>query len=266
MANLCRTLVIAHRGASALAPENTLAAFEKGIEVGADAVEIDVHLTRDNRVVVMHDGNLDRTTDGIGPTYQRMLGEIKRLDAGSWFDARFAGERVPTLEETLDLLRNRAVVLIEVKPNGIARAVVDVVRQMKAVEHVVIQSFHPGTVRTVRELDPRIPTSLLTVRPGATRPRRRGRSMVKRAVKVGANALSVRYAGLDSRTVEEIHHRAMALWVWTVDEEQDMRAMIEAGVDGIITNRPDVLRRMLDGEDVSTRRTRGRLRRWRRRR
>jgi len=266
MTNLPRTLVIAHRGASAQAPENTLAAFEKGVELGADAVEIDVHLTRDDRVVVMHDGTLDRTTSGTGLIYQRTLREIKRLDAGRWFDRGFTGERVPTLEEALDLLRTRAVALIEVKPNGIARSVVDVVRQVKAVEHVVLQSFHPGTVRAIGELDPRIPTALLAVRPGGARPRRRGRSMVKRAAKAGANALSVRYPGLDPRTVEEIHRRAMTLWVWTVDDEEDMRTMIEAGVDGIITNRPDVLRRMLDGEEVSARRGRGRKRRWRRRR
>lgn len=263
--SVCRTLVIAHRGASTLAPENTAAAFEKGIEVGADVVEIDVHLSRDDRVVVMHDGTLDRTTDGTGLIHQRTLKEIKRLDAGAWFDPRFAGERVPTLEEALDLLRNQAMALIEVKPSGIARPVVEAIRQMKAVEHVVVQSFHPGTVRAVGELEPRISTSLLAVRGGGARPRRRGRSLVKRAAKVGANALSIRYPGLDPRTAEEIHRRAMTLWVWTLDDEKDMRAMIEAGADGIITNRPEILRQMVDGEDASNPGVRGRLRRWRRR-
>jgi len=133
------TLNIAHRGASAFAPENTMAAFEKAIELGADVIELDLHLTRDNEIVVIHDDTLDRTTDGSGPVHQRSLGELMRLDAGRWFGEGFAGQRIPRLAEVLDRFAGRVPLALEIKAGstffpGIEEKVVSALRQRAVID------------------------------------------------------------------------------------------------------------------------------------
>src|SRR5436309_263912 len=110
--------IVAHRGASALAPENTLAAFRRALEAGAPAVECDVHLTADGAPIVIHDARVDRTTNGTGEVASLTLAALRALDAGGWFDPRFAGERLPTLEETLAIAAGRSRVFVELKPGG----------------------------------------------------------------------------------------------------------------------------------------------------
>ena len=154
---------IAHRGASGvgLAPENTLAAVEKALEIGVDLVEVDVHLTADGHPVVIHDRTVDRTTDGIGAVETMTLDQIRMLDAGSWFDPAFRGERIPTLEEALDLAHRRALLLVEVKTEEAAEAAVTAVRSLRAQSRGVIQSFLGPAVRAVNRLDRRITTAVL---------------------------------------------------------------------------------------------------------
>ena len=156
-------LRIAHRGASGpgLAPENTLAACEKALQIGVDMLEIDVHATRDGQIVVLHDAALDRTTNGTGLVADLLGEEVRQFDAGRWFSADFARERVPLLEEVLDLARNQALVLIEIKADGIAERVLQVIEAANATERVVVQAFNPQTVRRLNLLAPTLPTALL---------------------------------------------------------------------------------------------------------
>ncbi|MEE8523355.1 MAG: glycerophosphodiester phosphodiesterase family protein, partial [Thermoanaerobaculia bacterium] len=146
-----RPRVIAHRGFSGVAPENTLVAIRKAIDVGADMAEIDVLLSRDRHVVVIHDDTLDRTTDGKGPVEDLSLEELRRLDAGSWFSAEFAGERMPTLAEVLDLVRGRILLNVEIKSEAVTReiegGIVDRVLRLIAEremgDQVILSSFEP---------------------------------------------------------------------------------------------------------------------------
>ena len=236
---------IAHRGASGegLAPENTLVAFEKAIQIGCDTVEIDIHLTADNHVVVIHDRAVDRTTDGSGPVDTMTLDEIKELSAGSWRDKEFASEKIPTLEETLDLIGWRALLLIEAKTEEAAERAVSIIRAQRAQSRVVMQSFLGPAVRTVNRLDRRIPTAFLMTDGEAVLRRKTG--AVNRVLKLGANALALKYTAATPDLVNMFISRAMGMWVWTVDNPDEMREMIEMGVGGIITNYPDRLNKVI---------------------
>lgn len=236
---------IAHRGASGQAPENTLAAIGRALEIGVDLVEVDVHLTADGWPVLMHDRTVDRTTDGSGPVDTLRLAEVRSLDAGSWFGPAFAGERVPTLEEALDLVGKRALLLVEVKTEEAAERTVTVVRSLRAQSRVILQSFLGPAVRAVNRLDRRIPTVFLMT--GSEAALRRKTGVVRRVLKLGANALALRYTAARPELVEMFLSRAMGFWVWTVDEEADMREMVALGVGGIITNYPERLNKVLEG-------------------
>ncbi|MEC8646379.1 MAG: glycerophosphodiester phosphodiesterase family protein, partial [Candidatus Latescibacterota bacterium] len=149
-------LRIAHRGASGrgLAPENTLAAFEKALDIGIDMLEIDVRVTGDGQLIVLHDPSLDRTTDREGIVREMVLEEIRQADAGY-------GERVPVLREVFDLARHRAPILLEIKSDFIAELVVQAIAEAEFSEQVVVQSFNPQTVERVKRLAPHLPASLL---------------------------------------------------------------------------------------------------------
>lgn len=266
---------IAHRGASGegLAPENTLAAFEKAIQLGADVLELDVHLTGDGHVVVLHDATLDRTTDLTGPVSERSRAEVRRADAGSWFDPRFRGERVPLLQEVLELARQRALVLVEIKARHMAERVLQVVEEMDAGGQVIVQSFAPQTVRRVKLLEPAIPAALLISALPTTPSRIRARRMAREILEVGANAVAIWHAALTPPFFEEMRQRAIGVWAWTVDDEIVMRDLALMGVQGIITNYPDRLNRVLQDLERSGgiqpplgRRRRLRQSRWGRRR
>ena len=239
-------MCIAHRGASGLAPENTLAAVARALEIGVDLVEIDIHLTADGHPVVIHDRTVDRTTDGTGPVDTLTLAQVRELDAGSWFGDSFKGERVPTLEEVLDLVGRQALVLIEAKTEEAAERAVAVIRALRAQSRVVMQSFHGTAVRAVNRLDRRIPTAFLMTGSEATLRRKTG--VVRRVLRLGANALALRYTAARPELVQMFARRAMGFWVWTVDEEEEMREMVEMGVGGIITNHPERLRKVLEAE------------------
>ena len=241
-------LRIAHRGASGLglAPENTLAAFEKAIQLGVDVIEIDVHATRDGQIVVLHDATVDRTTDGTGFVAEQSFEEVRRVDAGSWFAAEFTGERVPLLEEVLDLARHRALVLIEIKADFITERILQVIESTVAAEHVVLQSFNPAIVERVKLLAPALPTALLIGQLPTTPSRVRARRLVQQVLQVGANALASWHATLTPPFLEEMRKRGVAVWAWTVDEDIAMRDLAMMGVQGIITNYPDRLNTVLD--------------------
>jgi len=237
------TLNIAHRGASALAPENTMAAFERAIELGADAIEFDLHLSRDGELVVIHDDTLDRTTDGNGPVHERSLEEIKRLDAGRWFGEDFASQRIPTLMEMLDRFAGKVPLALEVKAGssffpGIEEKVVSALRQYQAIGQAAIASFDHYALRRLKETEPTIRTAALLV----------GRpvSIAALAGDAKADAVALERSLVTKTDVEACHAAGLQLVVWVVNDPAQMRHFIGLGVDGIITDRPDLLRMALN--------------------
>ena len=234
-------LRIAHRGASGrgLAPENTLAAFEKALSIGVDMLEIDVRVTGDGQLIVLHDPSLDRTTDREGIVREMVLEEIRQADAGD-------GERVPILREVFDLARHQAPILLEIKSDFIAELVVQAIAEAEFSERVVVQSFNPQTIERVKRLAPHLPSSLLIGELPTTPSRFRARRLVSQVLEIGANTLSIWHATLTPSLIEEMRKRGIAVWAWTVDEEIAMRDLAMMGVQGLVTNYPDVLNNVLE--------------------
>ncbi|HEX2131006.1 MAG TPA: glycerophosphodiester phosphodiesterase family protein [Actinophytocola sp.] len=244
---------VAHRGASAYAPENTLAAVAAAADLGASVVEIDVQRTADGELVLLHDTDLVRTTDAeeVFPgrdSYDVVdftAAEVDRLDAGSWFDPSFAGEPVPTLAEALDLMRDRRVgLLLEVKaPDrypGIEREIAEELARdpwwLKPgppgkAHRLVVQSFDWESMRRSQDLLPDIPHGLLGRVDEADIP----------AYAAWADQINPSYTTVDAAYVATVQEAGLEVFVYTVNDADDMRAQIEKGVDGIITNHPDVL-------------------------
>jgi len=242
---LDRPLNFGHRGASHEAPANTLAAYLLAAELGADGIELDVHFSRDRELVVIHDFVLDGTTDGHGEVQSKTLAELRQLDAGTWFDPTFRGQRIPTLQEVIDVVGHRLLLNIEIKSkqlrdNGLAEAVVRAVEENHLVERVVVSSFNPLAVRRVKQLNPRIATGLLYDLSLAL-PLRRAwlRSWVK------PNALHPHYKMVDAGYVSWAKALGHRIHVWTCDDPGEMWQLMRLGVDLIVTNRPDRLRQVV---------------------
>lgn len=239
-------LNIAHRGASAAAPSNTLASFEKAAGFGADGIEFDVHLSADGVPVVIHDATVDATTDGSGRVAEMTLAQLKQLDAGSWFDPAFAGERIPTLEEALETMGSRLLFNVELKSaslwgDGLERATVAQVKRHGLDERVLFSSFNPLSLRRIKRIAPHIPVGLLYA-PNLPLPL----YQVLLKALVPHEACHPGYATVDAHYIAWARRRGYRVNVWTVDDPDEMRRLIRLGVDGIITNVPDVLRRVLE--------------------
>jgi glycerophosphoryl diester phosphodiesterase len=234
-------IVTAHRGHSGEHPENTLASFRGAIATGADMVELDVHLTRDNEVVVIHDDTLERTTDGKGSVADKTLTELKALDAGAWFNPRFAGERIPTLAEVMDACRGRIRINIELKKGKhfpytmeeLADRTLAVVEKAGMTDQVLFSSFDPAAIDRIRDKAPRLPIAVITQKPWAT-PGEAGGG--KRYPTINSS-----FKNLSEKNVRLAHAAGLTVHAWTVNTPADMERVIALGVDGIITNHPDRL-------------------------
>lgn len=226
---------IAHRGASGIAPENTLAAFKEAIEIGVDAVELDLQGTADGQVVVIHDGSLDRTTDQSGQIKDTSLQTIKQADAGSWFDPKFAGESVPTLTEALVSIADNAIALLEIKDVSLTESVVRIVQKMDMVEQSVIISFNSSAIQTVRSLEPRLPTGYIIGSKKNIQPIQ----LCQQLGLLGSNLLNVDHSLVTEDFIYEIRRRGITLWCWTVDDIDRMRELEDLGIQGITSNRPE---------------------------
>jgi glycerophosphoryl diester phosphodiesterase len=230
--------VIAHRGASGYAPENTLAAFERALQLGAGFIETDVHLTRDARFVAIHDSTLERTTNGTGAVHDFTLAQLRELDAGKWFDREFMDEKIPTLEEVLAFSRKNDVVFyLEIKYDaawGMHHALVAALQNAQSAARTVVISFDPRTLLAVRKLDPSLMLGLL-VEENTGDP-------VKTAGEIGARQLCLSASIVTPEFVKRIHDESLHVAAWTVNSADKMRAMMSAGVDGIMTDFPDRLR------------------------
>jgi glycerophosphoryl diester phosphodiesterase len=226
-----RPLVFAHRGGAALAPENTIAAFDNGLAIGADGLELDVHLSRDGIVVVHHDRTLDRTTPLRGPIAERTAGEMARAD-------------VPALAGVLARYRD-ARIIVEMKVNRpeLAAATIDVVRRADAVERVCLGAFGLRVLRAARALDPRVATSAAREEVRWALYRSWCRWPVRAVGYAGYQVPEIagRTRVVSPRFVEDAHRAGLGVQVWTVDTEADARRLLGWGVDALITDRPDII-------------------------
>jgi glycerophosphoryl diester phosphodiesterase len=243
--NAQRTLNIAHRGASVAAPPNTLVAFETAVELGADGIEFDVRISADGVPVVIHDATVDATTDGGGRVADLTLAQLKELDAGSSHAPAFAGERIPTLMEVLDTMSEELLLNIELKSGALwddrlGQAVVDVIDRCAVGERVLLSSFNPLALRRVQKIAPHLATALLQA--SATRPSLGFARLISPKPYV---AIHPPYTLVDERTMRWARQHNYRVHVWTVDDAAEMRRLITCGVDGIITNVPDLLHGIL---------------------
>jgi len=236
-------LLVAHRGASGSAPENTMAAFRLALEMKVHGIELDVHMSRDGAIVVIHDSRVDRTSNGRGKVGAMTLPELQSLDAGSWFNAAFpqrarpeyACQRIPTLNEVMQLVRNQIRLYIEIKdpdlyPDSLESELLSIVRQHGMQEHVIFLSFNRGALRKMRELDSAIPTALLVSRPAI--------DPVKAALSLHANGLAVLHSLITPALATKTLRAGLSLIAWTVDKPKDLSRMMAAQVNSIITNYP----------------------------
>ena len=240
-----RPLNYAHRGASHEAPANTLAAFNLAAELGADGIELDVHLSKDGEAVVIHDFRLDATTDGRGQVRDHSLAQLRDLDAGSWFDAAFAGQRIPTLQEVVDVVGHRLLMNIELKTKGLraeglVAEVVRIVEDNNLSDRVVISSFNPIALRRVRRANPNLSLGLLYSSDQTVILRK---AWPRHLVQV--EALHPHYSLVTSKYVRWAREKGYRLHVWTADDPVVMQSLIQHRVDIIITNRPDLLGELL---------------------
>lgn len=244
-----KPIIVAHRGASGYAPENTVSAVKKAIDLKAPYIEIDVHLSKDGEVIVIHDKTLERTTTGKGEVVGHTLAELKQLDAGSWYGEEFKGEPVPTLGDVLEAIDGQAVLLIEVK-NGnqhyedIEQKVWDIIQQYDALAWCEVQSFHSEVVKNFIALETplkvhkliakRLPAIGMYIDDGLKFGS--GTNWENKVVGINPN-----FKDASKKFVSKLHDDGYTCFVWTVNEKEDMQKMIENGVDGIITNYPDLL-------------------------
>lgn len=242
-------LVISHAACKGHAPENTLAGIAAALRLGVDAIEIDVHVSRDRVPVLLHDRSLDRTTDGSGAVNEQTLEQLKTLDAGARsFEGRFAGERIPTLAEVLDLTRHACLLVIEIKHVGIEHEVAAVVRRMNAMSAAMVWSFDADTVGAARAVMPEVPAARLWG--GNTGD---AGTLLEDTLTRNAQAVSVHYSAVEPSLVQAARLRGLSVFTWTADGPDEQAATAAAGVAGICTNLPDVLRETLAGHGYALR-------------
>jgi glycerophosphoryl diester phosphodiesterase len=241
--NTGKVLVIGHRGALGYAPENTMSSFKRGLEIGCDLIELDVHMSADERIVVMHDADVSRTTDGRGHLKDMELAAIKKLDAGVRFDERFRGERVPTLDEVLDWARTRVGLVIEIKGDpqpteGIETQIIALIKHYGMMDAVMLISFYHEAVRRVKELEPRLATGILYS----------GQLVDTLAAAQAARADSVRphWYYWTAQLVQQVHNAGLTASTWVANDEKVMKHLVEMGIDSIGCDYPDRLCGFLD--------------------
>jgi glycerophosphoryl diester phosphodiesterase len=230
-------LLIAHRGASGHAPENTMAAFKKAVTLGAAFIETDLQLTRDARLVAIHDETVNRTTNGKGAVHDMSLADLRRLDAGSWFGSEFTGERVPTLDEILDFAKKYDVVFyLEMKPGGSwggEHALIGGLRDSGQIARTVVISFDAAILATVRKIEPTLMTALLY--DGQIE------KPLDRALEIGARQLAIRGDLVTPWLLTAARKKDLQVVCWTVNHSAHMRLLMSAGVDGIMSDYPERL-------------------------
>jgi len=229
--NKRKVIIIAHRGASNIAPENTLKAFQKAIDLGADFIEFDVHLSKDNEIVIMHDANTFRTTGHKGLIKEMTLRELKELECGQ-------GEKIPTLQELIEICKGKINLQLEIKAKGMAKKIVHILRDADLITSTLISSFKHDQLLEIQKLEPDLKLAALIV--GIKK-----RKTIKKAIKNNFHAIHPLYKFVNKKFIEKAHENNLKINVWTVDSKIQMKKLLEMGVDGIITNDIEVAKEML---------------------
>lgn len=222
--------VTGHRGAAGLEPENTLHSFQRAIDLKVDIIELDVHLTKDQHLVVIHDSTVDRTTNGSGAVSNLTLSEIQQLDVGQ-------GEHVPTLQEVIDLVAQKTLLQIELKGLGVEHHVAQAIKANHIIDNVIVTSFRHNMVKTMKILNPQIATGVLFLGLPIAAPRL--------AHDAYADAVHPHVNYVDAHLVAQCHRCGLSVRVWNTDDPIQMQKMISLDVDAIGTNRPDLLLQLL---------------------
>jgi glycerophosphoryl diester phosphodiesterase len=240
-------LIIAHRGSSAIAPENTIAAFKQAAADGANAIELDIHLTKDGEIAVIHDSRLDRTTSGRGLVRNKNISDLKQFDAGSWFHQKFANEKIPTLREVCDLLPNKIGINVEIKTEPFHRQnmlivdrCVELIEAYKFTNNILISSVHLPFIKRVKQLSPRVMTGLLY-----NPVRHVVKSSVSLAVSCDANYLILNGSSIDKRIIEDAHSKDLLVGEYVIDTERRVSRALRFGIDALITNNTRKIRDLL---------------------
>lgn len=235
-----RPLLIGHRGFCARYPENTLVSFQAAADTGVQMVELDVQLTRDDELVVIHDGHVDRTTNGTGPVAEYTLSALKKLDAGSWFSPQFENEPVPTLKEVLRQLSGHVLINIEIKagseksrhPQGqIEEAVLGLIKRENAFSRILISSFDSEAVENISRINETVPVALISESAN-------GMETVEFCQKLKVSSFHPDYRCLTPDLMAMFHDAGIHVFPYTVNTEPDFKRLIQIKVDGIITDDP----------------------------
>ncbi len=244
-----RFYTIAHRGASAYYPENTMSAFKAAVDMNADMIELDVLLSKDNIPVVFHDERLDKKTNGSGLVLDNTLSDLKKLDAGSWFDTKFKNEQIPTLREVLEFSRNRILVNIEIKPeavtengeSGIVELVLELVEELGMEEVVIISSFDYRVLERINKGENNIKKALLYERKQSY-----GREPSSLAEDYKIDAFNCSLQQLTDNWILQLNNNKVPFFIYTVNDEHTMKSLIKNGAKGIFTDKPDVLNKVVE--------------------
>lgn len=218
-------IIISHRGASAYYPENTLLSFSKAIELNADMLEFDVRKTSDDKIIVIHDDRVDRTTNGKGYVREMSFNSLRTLDAGS-------GEKIPALHEVLELGRGKVKFAIELKEERTEELVLETVRDLSLSDDVFIITFRQKILRRVKAFDPAVRTALISLIPYNT---------VKDALFCEAAAIGIHHYFLTPQIIEKARMNNLFIFVWTVDDQKKCERIRDMGATGVVTNKPDIL-------------------------
>lgn len=218
-------LKIAHRGARAYEPENTLSSFRKAIELGVDGIELDVRKTKDNELVVIHNADVNKTTNGNGLVNELTLEQIKELVTEK-------DEQIPTLEEVFDSVKKRVKLLIEIKEKGIEEQIISLTHKKGLLNNVIFISFHEDVLKKVRELNDEVETGLVFVR---------HKNPIKTALEIKAQFLLSLYRFTHSKMINKAHESGLKIIVWTINNKEEVAEYRKKGVDGIASDKPEIL-------------------------
>ncbi|MCD6576876.1 MAG: hypothetical protein J7K66_02545 [Anaerolineaceae bacterium] len=247
---LQRPLDIAHRGDGVAAPENTLSAYQKAYEAGAEMIETDVNITKDGHLVIIHDGTLDRTTNFTGYVHEYTLEELRRADAGSWFNPMFAGEHIPTIEEAFEFAKKNGIYMcFEVKGRGTARStaistqLVEIIREYDAFDSTFMSSYYHDSLAAAKKIAPqlmlapeRLPDDVEPDIPEALR----------QANDLGAEVLQLHYKYLYPEVIQAMHEADIALWVWPTTTKDEILPAIKRGADAVMGDDPGLALQLIN--------------------
>lgn len=253
------TKIIAHRGNSGPSPENTRLAIEQAIDLGVDMVEVDVHISQDGIPVLIHHSRLEYTTNGQGHVTEHTLSELRLLDIGGWKAPEFAGERILTLHDVLDLAKNQISLNLDIKTERVIPATIRTIQEMKVLNQVVISGCTQDSVKNIRTQEPHL-TVLLNLDANLEQLALTGPAVLFRsrcltgAEQSGAAGINIAHVFVDRTLVQQAHQKGLSIWTWTVDDEERVQELLEMGVDSITTNWPEQMMTVKKDWEVNVKR------------